>query len=585
MMRDPLEVSRNSRLTKVQNTFHMHNDSGHSQEGSSTGSNNGQSATSASLEKMFEGSFSGSSSNLDDSSGDRSRTGGGSSSKRRSSKVKSRSGGGELAKERKPANDMLGSFLDKYVPKNEEDDGMRSRGGYSTMSKMRKSKSKSRSSSSRSVAGQRISESDGKDRRSKKSSSRESSSPSKSKDRLGSFLDINTPTDKGDIETRSAYSSASRIRKKRGDHHSISRRHEEPSTKSKDELMTLFRQVSKPSDFLMTDKIRGGAVADSPKARSNALDMDHIYTNGDRSRSKPDANTVRDHSVDMLLKIADARDGTTKIRHEKHSRRGSAVDTLLKNSTGTRRRRSKSRPKSSSEKSSPPSPSKSRSRNSRSSKSKHTSESGSRRRSDESGGAASDERRSRRRPDEDSRRKSASGSEEHRRSSGSSRGSSPSSQRPKSSRRLVSKEDCPSTPHRQKSSRRLVSKDSPSTPHRQKSSRRVTSKGEASPRRSKHSSSRGSDSPNSSAAMETPKSGNRQKPPRPMVLDSPTPILEDEEETPPVHYFEQDIFSVYTWSDSQQDKDIIQKERKTLRDSIRDSPLFRAFPHQRLVTV
>jgi hypothetical protein len=75
----------------------------------------------------------------------------------------------------------------------------------------------------------------------------------------------------------------------------------------------------------------------------------------------------------------------------------------------------------------------------------------------------------------------------------------------------------------------------------------------------------------------SPKKSSRQKQTQRLVIDAP--IFEDEGEQP-VNYFEQDIFSVYTWSSTRSDTQRIQKERKILKDSLRDSPLFRVFPLQ-----
>ena len=44
-----------------------------------------------------------------------------------------------------------------------------------------------------------------------------------------------------------------------------------------------------------------------------------------------------------------------------------------------------------------------------------------------------------------------------------------------------------------------------------------------------------------------------------------------------VEYDEEDIFTHYNWSTTRQDPNNVAKERKRLRDSIRDTPLFRAF--------
>jgi hypothetical protein len=167
-------------------------------------------------------------------------------------------------------------------------------------------------------------------------------------------------------------------------------------------------------------------------------------------------------------------------------------------------------------------------------------------------------------------------------------------QRQKSSRRFADKED--EVP-RQKSSRRLGDKEGVSPPQRQRSSRHPVAKdspkkpvrskheeSEATPRRSKHSGSRRSSNdepadPALSASTDSPKQSNHQKQMERLVIDAP--ILEEEVEQP-VQYIEQDIFSVYTWSLAQSDTQRIQKERQILKDSLRDSPLFRVFPHQRI---
>lgn len=46
---------------------------------------------------------------------------------------------------------------------------------------------------------------------------------------------------------------------------------------------------------------------------------------------------------------------------------------------------------------------------------------------------------------------------------------------------------------------------------------------------------------------------------------------------PQVEYKEEDVFTYYSWSNARQDPRKIAKERKALKDSIRDTPLYRAF--------
>ena len=192
-------------------------------------------------------------------------------------------------------------------------------------------------------------------------------------------------------------------------------------------------------------------------------------------------------------------------------------------------------------------------------------------------------------------------------------------QRQKSSRHLVeesprrqaaSRRLAEETPRRQSSSRRLVAKDSP-----KKSSRSAHEESEGAPRRSKHSSSKRPSnenpsthsssrrlsneersnhsssrrfsneepsSPTLSAKIETHKHISHQWQPQKVVVDAP--IFEDEVEQS-ANYFEQDIFSLYTWSSVRTDTQRIQKERKILKDSLRDSPLFRVFPQQRIQTL
>jgi len=71
-------------------------------------------------------------------------------------------------------------------------------------------------------------------------------------------------------------------------------------------------------------------------------------------------------------------------------------------------------------------------------------------------------------------------------------------------------------------------------------------------------------------------------PPRKKSLGRPI-IEEDqpENEVPSVQYTEDDIFSFYTWTSSRQDDEKIQAERLALKDSIRDTPLHRYY--QRIV--
>ena len=679
------------------------NDSGHSSPapGSTSSSN------------MFESSVVNNnnkprSTNLDDLE-ERSRGAYSTASKlvHRSSKSKSRSngagggggGGGELPKERKASSDdMLGTFFGKYLAKendddDEGDDDDRSRGAYSTVSKMRRSKSKSRSSSSKSVSGgvgRSASASESKDRhRSKTASSRDES---KKSDKLSSLLQSSASSfadNKGDDDERSTYSGTLRVRRKRPEkrsdnhhRHIPNSKEETASSKSKDEMLALFKIVSSPSDFLMTDKITAGAVhTKPPKVASDRLDMDKIL-GANRKKGGPEAENVRDRSIDMLLKIAGARSKQPKAQADGTStRRSRTVEKLLNNSTGTRRRsRSRSADRNSTRSKSrnrrhltdKRTRSKSRSRKSRGASSADLVTDERRSRRSDNGTSSSD--RDRRRHDNDSHRSNGenrlrtsggsngedrrrtsggsggheslrtsgglnsedrrrtsggSGGHESRRASGGSSGhesrrsldsgdhrrsSNSGDHRPpsgsnqvtslpsrqKSSRRLVSKEDGPLSPH--KSSRRLSSKEESSTPlQRQKSSRRLSPKEEGSttPRHSKHSISRGSPrrhegeerSPrvtdsSVSPSVDTLKLSNRHKQAssRKMVIDAPTPILEDEEATPVVNYFEQDIFSVYSWSAALQSKETIQRERMVLKDSIRGSPLFCAFPQQCMQT-
>jgi hypothetical protein len=46
-----------------------------------------------------------------------------------------------------------------------------------------------------------------------------------------------------------------------------------------------------------------------------------------------------------------------------------------------------------------------------------------------------------------------------------------------------------------------------------------------------------------------------------------------------VDYNEEDVFSFYSWSTHRQDTQKIQRERLLLRQSIRDTPLYRVFHH------
>jgi hypothetical protein len=206
-------------------------------------------------------------------------------------------------------------------------------------------------------------------------------------------------------------------------------------------------------------------------------------------------------------------------------------------------------------------------------------------------------------------------------------------QRQQSSRRLVeesprrqpsSRRLAEEPPRRQPSSRRLVAKDSP-----KKSGRSANEETEGIPRRSKHSSSKrlsnedpsthsrsrrlsneersshsssrrlsnedpsthsrsrrlsneDPSSPTSSAKIETHKLSNHQRQPQKVVIDAP---ISEEEVEQPANGFDQDIFSLYTWSSARTDTQRIQKERKILKDSLRDSPLFRVFPQSCIQTL
>jgi hypothetical protein len=586
--------------------------------------------------------------------------------------------------------EQLGSFFDDVKSKKEpEEDDDQSRGAYSTVSKMNKSSSRLRSKSR-----------NGKDRlpSRKPSSPKELSTDKKAEGLgLGSFIHDQTPVDvEEDIEVQSAQvggvsSRRSRSRSGRDRPRLSSRKKREApqpvasgkkGSANREELLALFRTVSSPSDYIMTDEMRhevGTAenwtsrIANEDKVLAYGKEKtrisrssDEVYTNREHGSSKATLDTV-DRSLATLIKGVRARSSlststalpvpderkTQTTRRTIHSSNRSPPRNRTRSKSRSRRSSNKDRSKSrsrmnidesTSDAMKSPRP-KSRSRinidvstsdvmksprpKSRSSKQSDESgsdaiksprKSGSRRNSVESdsdaiksprpkseSGTSSKDSGRRHKDHKDAPRQKSS-----RRLADDEGDSRP--QRQKSSRRLVEESPRRQTAtrrlaeepsRRQSSSRRLVAKDSP-----KKSSRSAHEEPEGIPRRSKHSSSKRPSnenpsthsssrrlsneersnhsssrrlsneepsSPTSSAKIQTHKHSSHQRQPQRLVVDAP--IFEGEDEQP-ANYFEQDIFSLYTWSSARTDTQRIQKERKILKDSLRDSPLFRVFPQQ-----
>lgn len=587
-------------------------------------------------------------------------------------------------RDKKTSKEHLGSFLEDIKAKAEEpeENDDQSRGAYSTVSKMKKSNRSGRSKSRSRKLSQKPSSKD-------LSTDKKSEAPA-----LRSFIHDNTLDDaEVDIEVQSAQvggSASSRRSKSRSGNDRLASRKKRvapaadskkgPSTK--EELVALFRSVSSPSDYMMTDEIRH-EVGQAENWTSRIADEDKVLAygkekirtadlKGTRSRSigidQEDAAETNDRSIATLIKSVKARSqpasaapGPDERKTQTASRTGQRQSQSSNRSPAKSQPRSQSRTRRSSRHQSPTKRDRSKSRSRRnndestadvtksprpkSRSSKHSDElnsdamksprpkSGSRRHSVESGKDAMKSPR----PKSGSRRNSVeSNSEAMKMYRRSDRESGPSSKdsgrrhkdhkdapRQKSSRRLADKEGDAPASQRQKSSRRLVE----GPPKRQSSSRRLTAKDspnesvrsahenlEGIPRRSKHSSSRrgsneepstqGSNhsttrrfsneersthssnrrlsnedhsSSTSSAKLETHKSSSHQRQNQKLVIDAP---INEDALKQSVNYFEQDIFSLYTWSSAQTDPQRIQRERKILKDSLRDSPLFRVFPHQ-----
>ena len=61
--------------------------------------------------------------------------------------------------------------------------------------------------------------------------------------------------------------------------------------------------------------------------------------------------------------------------------------------------------------------------------------------------------------------------------------------------------------------------------------------------------------------------------------DSALTALRDDADTSATEYNEEDVFSFFSWSVKRQDQHKVQKERKLLKEAIRESPLYRVYHH------
>jgi hypothetical protein len=75
-----------------------------------------------------------------------------------------------------------------------------------------------------------------------------------------------------------------------------------------------------------------------------------------------------------------------------------------------------------------------------------------------------------------------------------------------------------------------------------------------------------------------PKAPSRSSPSQ-SVDSEPATALRDDADLPATEYNEEDVFSFFSWSVKRQDPHKIQKERKLLKDAIRESPLYRVYQH------